>query len=291
MSVMDWRVPAPAGAVPLPARAPGLRIAHVSDIHVGATDDLTLEGLAADLAAADPAATIVTGDLTMRARPHEFAHAVEIINEFPAPHLVVLGNHDIPLLDPVARMTAPYKLYRSAVTPELDPVLDLPGGARIQGLQSMPRWRWKSGRVSDRQAEIVRQRLGQAPQGWARVVALHHPISSQDLETIANASDFEAALIAAQADIVLAGHTHVPSVRAVLIGEPGNSRQVIEVVAGTATSHRTRGVPRSWSLLEVTATELVVTERVCPAGKWEEGLRTTLPMPAGTHLVGVTAAD
>ena len=42
-----------------------LRIAHVSDIHVGASDERELASLVQDLQEASPAATVVTGDLTM----------------------------------------------------------------------------------------------------------------------------------------------------------------------------------------------------------------------------------
>jgi 3',5'-cyclic AMP phosphodiesterase CpdA len=163
-----------------------MRIAHVSDIHVGAHDDLALDGLADDLHAVGVDATIVTGDLTMRARRHEFVRARAVIDQFPKPTMVVIGNHDVPLTNPVRRMSSPYATYRTEVTDELDPFLDL-GAVRIQGLGSMPRWRWKSGRVSDRQAGVIRAAFADSPPGTARVVALHHPPSSSSLESLAGA--------------------------------------------------------------------------------------------------------
>jgi len=264
-----------------PPEAPSLRIAHVSDIHVGAHDDLMLDGLAQDLHDAGVAATIVTGDLTMRARTHEFARAKGVIDGFPSPTMVVIGNHDIPLTNPLRRMSSPYEKFRAGVTPDMDPVLDL-GLARIQGLGSMPRWRWKSGRISDRQADQVRTTFADAPPGSARIVALHHPPSSDALESIAGGEDFERALVDAEVDIVLAGHTHVPAVATLQVGSGSRTRSIIEVVAGTATSNRTRGTERSWSLLEITTDTLTVTEHFAEPGGWRAAAPVSFPLPAGS---------
>ena len=142
--ILHVLMPTPAEVRVTPRDGTALRIAHVSDIHVGAHDELTLDGLAQDLHDAEVAATIVTGDLTMRARTHEFVRAKQIIDQFPRPTMIVIGNHDVPLTNPMHRMASPYGKYRAEVTENLDPVLDL-GTVRIQGLGSMPRWRWKSG--------------------------------------------------------------------------------------------------------------------------------------------------
>lgn len=234
-----------------------VRVAHVSDLHVGAHDDLSLAGLADDLRAAGAQASVVTGDLTMRARSAQFLRANEVIRRFPEPTMVVLGNHDLPLTNPVHRMGSPYHRYRRHVSEDLDPVLDLTT-VRIQGLSSMPRWRWKSGHISSRQADLIRRTMAGAAPGVARVVAMHHPPSAAGLESLAGLDELSGALADAGVQVVLAGHTHVPAVSLISVGRSG--RQVIEVVAGTATSHRTRQVPRSWFLLEFTPGRLSVIE-------------------------------
>jgi 3',5'-cyclic AMP phosphodiesterase CpdA len=262
--------------------ATALRIALVSDIHVGAHDDRALDGLIADLHAADVAATVVTGDLTMRARSHEFARAVEVVSQFPSPTLTVLGNHDLPLVNSFRRLAAPYGKYLAAVTDDLDPVLDL-DTVRIQGLASMPRWRWKSGRVSSRQADLIRATFADSPPATARVVALHHPPSLTNLESMVGRAEFERALVDAEVDVILAGHTHVPAVQVLPVGSATTSRQVVEVVAGTATSHRTRGARRSWSLLEFTETTIAVTEHVADGHHWRPEPQQELLLPHGGH--------
>lgn len=259
-----------------------MRIAHVSDIHVGAHDDLALDGLADDLHAAAVDATIVTGDLTMRARRHEFVRARAVIDRFPSPTMIVIGNHDIPLTNLARRMATPYGEFRSQVTEELDPYLDL-GAVRIQGLGSMPRWRWKSGRISERQAEVLRLAFTDSPPGTARVVALHHPPSSAALASLAGGGEFERALVEAEIDIVMAGHTHIPAVQVLSVGAALRARSIIEVVAGTATSHRTRGVERSWSLLEITRSTLTVIEHTAARDGWHARAPRTLALPVGGH--------
>lgn len=244
-----------------------LRLAHVSDLHVGAIEGNAMATLITDLAKADVAATVVTGDFTMRARSHEFAAAAEALSAFPSPTVVVMGNHDVPLLNPLRRLASPYDRFRATMGSDLDPILDLPG-ARIQGLASMPRWRWKSGRISDRQADLIRSTFADAPEASARIVALHHPPSSDDLETIAGRGDLEEALVDARVDIVLAGHTHVPQVNELQLRSGGRTHRILEVIAGTATSHRTRGVPRSWWMLELVPGELRLFEHVGEGDLW-----------------------
>ncbi len=262
-----------------------MRIAHVSDIHVGAHDDLALDGLVQDLHDAGVAATIVTGDLTMRARTHEFVRAKRVIDQFPGPTMVVIGNHDVPLTNPLRRMVSPYGKYRSEVTENLDPVLDL-GTVLIQGLGSMPRWRWKSGRLSDRQSQDVRTTFADSPSGTARVVAMHHPLSSVALESLAGGVGFERALVDVEIDVVLAGHTHIPAVQVLHVGAAPRTRPIIEVVAGTATSHRTRGVECSWSLLDFTDRTLTVTEHTADVGGWLARTPQSLALPAARHRPG-----
>jgi 3',5'-cyclic AMP phosphodiesterase CpdA len=257
------------------------RIAHVSDLHVGAEDGAgAVEALIADVRAARVAATVVTGDLTMRARSREFARAKEAVDALPNPVMVVIGNHDVPLLNPLRRLSQPYQKFHDWVAADLDPLLDLPG-VRLRGLGSMPRWRWKSGRVSDRQAELVVRTFADTPAGVVRVVALHHPPSSDHLERMAGSGGFEQALVEAGVDVVLAGHTHVPRVNVLALGSATSARTVVEVVAGTATSRRTRGVSRSWSLLELSPRRITVTEHVAVQDEWRAQTPRSWPLAAG----------
>jgi 3',5'-cyclic AMP phosphodiesterase CpdA len=132
----------------------------------------------------------------------------------------------------------------------------------------MPRWRWKSGRVSRRQAERVAAVLGAAPAGALRVLALHHPPFARGAARLAGRGRLAAGLLRARVDVVLAGHTHVPRSREVTLGP---SHSLVEVTAGTATSRRTRGHARSWTAIGVTAEAIVVENRDEDGGAWRTG--------------------
>jgi len=243
---------------PLAASEPVV-LAHISDLHFGAHDPLAVESLVADLQAAHPAMTVVTGDLTQRARPREFAAAAEFLRQVPFPRLVVLGNHDVPL-DRVSSLGSGYRGYLRQVGLDVDPVVDA-DGVRVLGLHSMPRWRWKSGHISQRQAELVTECLPAAAPGAVRVLALHHPVTATGAASLAGRGRLVAALAESRAEIVLAGHTHVPATT--WFGfEAGDSPWcLLEGIAGTATSTRLRGVPRSWMLYRIDRTAITVEER------------------------------
>lgn len=252
-------------------------LAHLSDIHMGSHDPQLVSSLVDDVAAHRPDAVVITGDLTTRARPREFAAMRDFLAALPGPQLVILGNHDVPLYQLGQRLTAPYARFQRQITADLDPVLDI-AGARILGLQTMPRWRWKSGRVSRRQDDLIdsvfrsNDGLSRAADGDPlRIVAMHHPPAETGLATVAGIKGFRAAVVRSGVDVVLAGHTHVPSITEQLLPAEGGAGNVVEVVCGTSTSTRTRGYPACWMVLQADATTLTVTPRIGRSEGWAAG--------------------
>jgi predicted phosphodiesterase len=201
-------------------------IAHLSDLHIGAHIPAVVDTLVADVVGAAPDLTVVTGDSTMRARTRQFVEVRGVLDRLPSPRLEVLGNHDLPLVS-VSRLVSPYARYRAYLGSELGPVVQI-SGLRALGLHSMPRWRWKGG-----------------PPLAARLLALHHPPFPHGLTRIVGRGRLVRALVSARVDLVLAGHTHVPSTRVVELTGAGHAHRLVEVVAGTATSRRARGTDRS----------------------------------------------
>ncbi|MEU4426601.1 metallophosphoesterase [Actinoplanes sp. NPDC024001] len=254
---------------PEPRSGEPVVVAHLSDLHLGAHHQDAVDGLAADVAAARPHLTVVTGDCTMRARTAEFRQVRELLDRLPGPVLTVTGNHDLPLLS-ARRVLDPYGRFRSWIDADLDPVVRIPGLTAL-GLQSMPRWRWKNGRVTGEQAGAVRRVLGGAPPGDVRLLALHHPPLATGTARIIGRRRLLGAVRDARVDLVLAGHTHVPDVRA------GHRSRPVFVVAGTATSHRIRGIGRSWSLITVDRGAIVVGERFLGPDGWHTGRVVSFP--------------
>ncbi|HEX5205038.1 MAG TPA: metallophosphoesterase [Actinoplanes sp.] len=239
-----------------------LVLAHLSDLHLGAHVPESVAAIAAEVAAFHPDLTVVTGDHTMRARPREFRQAADLIDKLPRPRLIVPGNHDLPLVSPL-RVIAPYARYRHWIGDDTT-VVRLPGLTAL-GIDSMPWWRWKSGRVTRAQTVTLRHVMGSASPDCVRVLALHHPPFAGGLARLVGRSRLARAVRAARVDLVLAGHTHAPSVHRSRHGP-------LVVIAGTATSHRVRDIPRSWTMLRVTGDAIEVHERFeSEPGAWHTG--------------------
>lgn len=73
------------------------RLIHLSDLHFGATTPALLDPLCEMVAELAPDMVVVSGDLTQRARPAQFAQAAAFMARLPAPVLAIPGNHDVPL--------------------------------------------------------------------------------------------------------------------------------------------------------------------------------------------------
>jgi 3',5'-cyclic AMP phosphodiesterase CpdA len=250
-------------------------IAHLSDLEFGAHAPEAVESLVADVAAARPALTVVTGDLTVRSRAGQFAQARALLDRLPEPRLVLIGNHDLPPT-PRARLLSPYKRFQARIEPVLDPVVRSATLWAV-GLNSMPRWRWKDGRVSRRQAAAALGILGTAPPSAVRLLALHHPPFGHGRIRLFGRAGLVRALVGARVDLVLAGHMHLPDARPVPLADGRAAHRVVQVVAGTATSRRTRGIGRSWMLIRVDEDAIVVEERHESGPAWTTARTARLP--------------
>jgi 3',5'-cyclic AMP phosphodiesterase CpdA len=248
-----------------------LRLVHISDIHVGAHVDDLSDALVADVTSFDPLVSVVSGDLTMRARRVQFEQARDYLARLPAPQLVVPGNHDIPLHDVVTRMTDAFGKYSDHITDDLDPVLHLPG-ISVVGLTSMPHWRWKAGHVSDRQADLVREAGTGAEPGAVRVLVTHHPVLPRELSGLIGRRSLVAAAADAGIDLLLAGHTHDPQVARVTLSSDAADRQALSIVAGTAISERTRHSLNCYFRIEVTSQHICAIERQWTGREWVDGM-------------------
>ena len=153
-------------------------VVHLSDIHFGAHRPDLAESVLADVASVGPDLVVVSGDLTQRARRGQFEQAQAFIDRLPAPVLTVIGNHDLPLINLPRRFLSGTRHYQRYITRDPAPIVTLPNLVAV-GLDTMPTWRWKGGHVSSRQAAIVRQALGTAPQGawrwWSPIIRSYRP--------------------------------------------------------------------------------------------------------------------
>lgn len=230
-----------------------LTLFHVSDLHFGAEDPAALDWFAQAVDDVRPDAVICTGDLTMRARHHEFAAAARWLGALSAPVMVEPGNHDLPYFNLFERFTAPYTRYR-ALRRAVNRDLKLDGAAIIALPTVAPaQWRlnWSKGHVGNADLAHALVGLSGAAAAGIRIVACHHPLI--EANTVGTAStrggkQALAALARAGADVVLSGHVHDAFDLTVEAG----GRQIRLVGAGTL-SQRVRSTRPSYNRLEYSA--------------------------------------
>ncbi|MFM9977755.1 MAG: metallophosphoesterase family protein [Sphingomonadaceae bacterium] len=187
---------------------------HISDLHFGREDRAALDWFAERVASDSPDAILVTGDLTMHARAHEFAAASAWLASLGRPMTIEVGNHDLPYFNPIGRMIAPYRRYQR-LEAAIEKPLDLAGVAIIP-LRTTARfqWRrnWSHGRVSRRRLAVTVATLRETPPETLRLITCHHPLidkpGSHTEGRTHGGREALHALAAAGADAVLSGHVH-----------------------------------------------------------------------------------
>lgn len=240
------------------------RIAHISDLHFGATDINVVAGLLRELTELGPDLIVVSGDLTQRARRHEFQAAREFLDELASPKLIVPGNHDIPLDNLVARFLKPLSRYRELITDDLAPLF-VDAEIAVAGVNTARSNTWKSGRIGESQIESVRQQFESTPPGLVRVLVSHHPfVPPQEHPTgtvVGRAQQTLTMLNQTDCHLILSGHLHQAFSSDLRPYHVEVERSVLVVQAGTATSNRRRGEANGYNLLEVAADRLQLQVR------------------------------
>lgn len=216
---------------------------QVSDTHFGTERQPVLQALLALADQLAPELVVLSGDVTQRATPAQFAAARAFCERLRRPVLAVPGNHDIPLVNVLARLLHPYARYQQAFGPELEPVHTTRDWL-VVCVKTTRRWRHKHGQVSPAQIARVAARLREAAPGQLRVVVVHQPVAvptPRDAGDLLRAHDAAVrAWAAAGADVVAGGHIHLPYVLPLHELHAGLPRRLWCVQAGTAVSSRLR---------------------------------------------------
>ena len=230
-------------------------VVHLSDLHFGRADTSVVEPLLTAVEALRPDVIAVSGDLTQRAEIAEFQQARAFLDRLPAvPHVVVAGNHDVPLYNLYGRFVQRLARFHRYITPETEPQY-IDGELAVVGLNTARSLTWKGGRVNQQQMTHVRGRLHRLGARVIRVVVTHHPF-----EIVGRSAMAMDRLAESGADILLSGHLHETKVR-------GQSMLVVE--AGTAVSTRRRGEENSFNCLRLDWPYATVEHLVWSGGRFE----------------------
>ncbi len=238
-----------------------MRLFHISDLHFGLEDRRALTWFAECVRAERPAAVLITGDLTMRARSHEFTAACDWIGALDVPVTVEVGNHDLPYFNPLARFFWPYRRIRG-IERLVECELNLAGVAVVP-LKTTARaqWRldWSKGWVTASALEKTLAAIDALPLGTAALVTAHHPLVEAGTKGRALTRGGERALaelarrgVAA----VLTGHVH----DAFDLVKDTRAGPIRMIGAGTL-SQRIRSTPPSFNELAIDGGKIDVRVR------------------------------
>ncbi|HEU4713271.1 MAG TPA: metallophosphoesterase family protein [Pyrinomonadaceae bacterium] len=235
-------------------------IVHLSDLHFGRVNASLLEPLKKTVREIEPDLVAVSGDLTQRARSHQFQEARSFLDELPKPQIVVPGNHDIPLHNVFARFLEPLTKYKHYITDDLQPVYEDEEVA-IVGVNTARSLVFKGGRINETQVGRLREKFCSLEDDVVKVVVTHHPFDLPEghdaRDLVGRARMAMTGLADCGADLFLAGHLH--------ISHTGHTHRykirgysALVVQAGTATSTRERGEVNSFNVLRIAHPSIVV---------------------------------
>ena len=238
------------------------RLLQFSDVHFG-VEHRNACAAALEFAHAAPLdLVLITGDVTQKGLPDEFAAAGAWIRAMPEPRFVVVGNHDVPYYSAMARLFWPWKAFEAATGHPAHDGEFKRDNLMVRGVTTARGWQarlnWSKGVIDLEQTRRAAQALRQAPAGALRILACHHPL----IEMIGTPMTGDvkrgdhAAVIFAEAgvDLIMTGHTHIP------FALPIDLKDRCSYAVGCGTlSHRERGAPPSFNEVVWDAHEIVVT--------------------------------
>jgi 3',5'-cyclic AMP phosphodiesterase CpdA len=236
-------------------------ILHLSDLHFGRVNTALLKPLLEKVKGIKPDLVAVSGDLTQRARSHEFQEARAFLDALPKPQIVVPGNHDVPLHNVWTRFFQPLDKYLRYITDDLQP-LYADEEIVVIGVNTARSLTIKGGRINELQVDRVKEILCSFRENVIKAIVTHHPFDLpegfEDRDLVGRARLAMTGLAGCGADLFLAGHLHVAHTGHTAIRYPIKGYAALIVQAGTATSTRERGEANSFNVVRMQRPEIEV---------------------------------
>ncbi|MFC7704655.1 metallophosphoesterase family protein [Plastorhodobacter daqingensis] len=234
----------------------------MSDLHFGRDRPELHAPMLAAVNRLQPDLVVISGDLTQRALAGQFRSAQAFISRLDARVLSVPGNHDVPLYNLAQRFFHPWRGFRRAFGPELEPGFSS-AELVVAGMNTADPLSWQRGRVRSGSLARACARFRAAPPQALRVLVAHHPFeqaADAGKTPTRGAQEALRRLRACGLDIVLTGHLHKWSVGPYRRLRAGAG--ALQIQAGTGLSTRQRGEENDFNLITREGPRLSVTRYV-----------------------------
>ncbi len=236
-------------------------IVHLSDLHFGRIDPTLIEPLVRAVNEIQPDVVAVSGDLTQRARSHQFREARAFLDRLPQPQIVVPGNHDVPLYNVFSRLFVGLEKYRRYISSDLRPCY-ADQEMVVCGINTARSLTFKGGRINEDQVAWLREKLCAYQDQAVKVLVSHHPFDlpegHHERNLVGRARMAMEALASCGADLFLAGHLHVSHTGHTATRYKIYGHSALVVQAGTASSTRGRGETNSFNVLRLAHPDILV---------------------------------
>ncbi len=263
---------------------------HVSDLHFGRPAvPAQIEAIEQIIQQNKFDVVAVSGDLSQRSRSGEFQRAAVFLRDAAKVSKVICipGNHDVawwhaPL--GVGNKEKLYENYKKFISPDLEPVLEVPG-ATFVGVNTSHgvtlrtlTWNLRDisiiGDIRREQIERAEKAFEGAPREAARVIVMHHnPVKGElsQRHGLKRTKKILGAFAAMGVDLILCGHDHQELVHYIEHTKKGT----VISTAGTISSRSRGGRPSSVNVIRILPTQIEVTTHI-----WSDAKKTFV---AGPH--------
>jgi 3',5'-cyclic AMP phosphodiesterase CpdA len=239
------------------------RLLHLSDPHFGAVNTAAAEAFLSHARSHTYDFTVLSGDLTMRARRTELEAAYNFVSTIPGPLLVIPGNHDIPATNqPFDRFFRPFRRYSRWFGADLEPTHRTPefhlvslNSTRAFGFHAD----WSEGILSREQLAGCVSRFHEGDRTAFRILTIHHPLLAPpgyNRAVVKPLPDLLQAVDDARVDLVLCGHFHRSQLATAGVLE---GWKCVVSQAPTVCSTRLQGEPQGFHEIRFTAATVEIT--------------------------------
>ena len=252
-----------------------MKIIHLSDLHFGTEIKHSvpllihaIEELQADL-------VIVSGDLTQRAKTHQFIAANQFLRAINTPVLCVPGNHDIALYRIIERLFYPFTKYQKWINSSLcaQYTNDL---VAILGINSVTPYKPMGGYVTEAQLALIKDFFQAQPDNKIKIIVMHHNlVRAERHKNINDAEKLIKFFAACKVSLVLSGHIHLAHIEK--LRQNYLQHPMYVVTAGTAISTRTIQ-PNSFNVIELEAQQFKLIVRVLENDKYVVAAENIFPL-------------